>query len=1048
MWKLAKLEIRGFKSFAQRAELDFPDGITAVVGPNGCGKSNISDAIVWALGEQSTVALRAHRMQDVIFQGSATRRAIGLAEVTLHLSNGHPDPPDSEACVIDVPEDVDVDETDEAPQIGAVGSGNGNSNGDGAEVAGNGDGPPATAEASSNGNEELSITRRLYRSGESEYLLDGNRCRLRDIKERLAGTGLGARACFTIGQGKIDQVLSASSVERRAPIEEAAGITLYRQRRHLTELKLEATAQDVARLNDITEEVGKHVRSLKRQAGRAKRYKKLRDRLREIERTWLSAAYTEATGSLELAQAAVAGADAAEQATRTKLEGTGALLAVARRELQESRAAEQTRQQGLYQSQLEHERLKAEARRQMDRATFAEQRQEELGRRLVEVKERLEEAESLREHRQAAAQEVDTAAEIAGQILAEAEERLQATRRRLEEAVRAMDKPEQKDLDPSELEGRPLLAHLLVDEQDFPALRLTLGDLLDAPIIGADDIDSWRQEILDGTLSERALWPAGTAMAVLPPADDRIVASLGDRVEGRSEAARAVLAVLLQNTWLVKGAGNVAELADQHPGHSFVDVTGSCWGSGVEVRAQGRQLALRAFRRAEEAGVVQDPASAAKEQEVEAITSPEELADREARDRTKAAQRAAASQADAVRQEVAVSEAACKRLRHEIERTTGEVSILKAAVEEAKKRSETASQESETAATRSQALESELAVSVSDDKAAEATVAGLESAMSQSRAELECVQSVRSERDIGAAEARMGLQHLEEQIRERLNIEPHEVHQVAAADEAVGESEESGATATGEAAEAVAPDSAGTAPGEVAVAGAGQGTESEEPQPAPDVNALRDEVHEVQAAIEKLGPVNLVAYDEFIEEEARFKELDAQRKDLFAATDNLREAIRTIDEDCIERFSEAFEAINGYFHRIFRQLFGGGKASMSLDDSEDPLNSGIEISAQPPGKRLQNIRLLSGGERSLVALALLFAIFEYRPAAFCILDEADAALDEPNVDRFLRALSAFQDRTQFILITHNKRSMEMADLLYGVTMQESGVSTLVSVQLN
>ena len=204
----------------------------------------------------------------------------------------------------------------------------------------------------------------------------------------------------------------------------------------------------------------------------------------------------------------------------------------------------------------------------------------------------------------------------------------------------------------------------------------------------------------------------------------------------------------------------------------------------------------------------------------------------------------------------------------------------------------------------------------------------------------------------------------------------------------------------------------------------------------------------MQAAIEKLGPVNLVAYDEFIEEEARFKELDAQRKDLFAATDNLREAIRTIDEDCIERFSEAFEAINGYFHRIFRQLFGGGKASMSLDDSEDPLNSGIEISAQPPGKRLQNIRLLSGGERSLVALALLFAIFEYRPAAFCILDEADAALDEPNVDRFLRALSAFQDRTQFILITHNKRSMEMADLLYGVTMQESGVSTLVSVQLN
>jgi chromosome segregation protein len=294
---------------------------------------------------------------------------------------------------------------------------------------------------------------------------------------------------------------------------------------------------------------------------------------------------------------------------------------------------------------------------------------------------------------------------------------------------------------------------------------------------------------------------------------------------------------------------------------------------------------------------------------------------------------------------------------------------------------------------------------------------------------------VRSERDVEAAEARMACQHVEEQIRERLNIEPHEVHEVAGLESA---------------GEAASEDDDDTAKGEVEGSEVERGAKdaAEGPAPVLDVDALRAEVHEVQAAIERLGPVNLVAYDEFLEEEARFKELDASRKDLFEATKNLREAIKTIDEDCIERFSEAFEAINGYFHRIFRQLFGGGKASMSLDDPEDPLNSGIEISAQPPGKKLQNIRLLSGGERSLVALSLLFAIFEYRPAAFCILDEADAALDEPNVERFLRALTAFQDRTQFILITHNKRSMEMADLLYGVTMQESGVSTLVSVQLN
>ena len=215
-----------------------------------------------------------------------------------------------------------------------------------------------------------------------------------------------------------------------------------------------------------------------------------------------------------------------------------------------------------------------------------------------------------------------------------------------------------------------------------------------------------------------------------------------------------------------------------------------------------------------------------------------------------------------------------------------------------------------------------------------------------------------------------------------------------------------------------------------------------------DIRQLRALSLEVQGKIDQLGPVNLVAYDDFEVQEARHQELGAQRKDLKTAAANLSEAIERIDVDCIERFTDCFDSVNGYFNRIFRQLFGGGKAGMKLDDPEDPLNSGIEIFAQPPGKKLQDIRLLSGGERTLVALSLLFGIFEYRPAAFCILDEADAALDEPNIERFLRALHSFENRTQFILITHNKRTMEVADLLYGVTMQESGVSQLVSVQLH
>jgi len=299
MWRLSKLDINGFKSFADKAELVFPEGITAVVGPNGCGKSNISDAIVWALGEQSTSALRAQQMKDVIFQGSSGRKPKGAAEVTLYLTaRGVVDdgtvPADQLVLnvdedggeirvALDGPEvtlDEGVAEEPDAGSVDVVANGNGYSNGNGAVAAAT-NGSRATAVMVEDHQEtELSITRRLLRSGDSEYLLNGKKCLLRDVRERLLGTGLGTRTCFTIGQGKIDQILSAAPMERRQPIEEAAGISLYRKRRHSTNLKLEATAQDLARVQDICDEVARQMRSLKRQAGRAKKYRALRSELR------------------------------------------------------------------------------------------------------------------------------------------------------------------------------------------------------------------------------------------------------------------------------------------------------------------------------------------------------------------------------------------------------------------------------------------------------------------------------------------------------------------------------------------------------------------------------------------------------------------------------------------------------------------------------------------------------------------------------------------------------------------------------------------------
>jgi chromosome segregation protein len=1036
VWKLSKLEIRGFKSFADAAELDFPEGITAVVGPNGCGKSNISDAILWVLGEQSTRALRAHRMQDVIFQGTATRRAIGLAEVTLYLTN---------ESLIDPTYDPLAEL--EAGGLARLAGGNGN---------GNGNGPPeSTVDAVDAGegiairtaddveietlDDEtvedaepgvLKITRRLFRSGDSEYLLNGKKCRLRDIRERLAGTGLGSRACFLIGQGKIDQILSASSVDRRAPLEEAAGITLYRQRRHLTQLKLEATAQDLARIDDIYQEVGRQMRSLKRQAGRARRYKKLREQLRRLERAWLHGELSEARRRVAVSAAAVAGARDAEETARAELQTAAGRLATARERLRASRLAEQERRQGLYQNQLEQERLKSEAQRQDDRAAFAGERLAELERRAAEMEERLAEAAGLREQRQEVLRESELAAAAARSALEEAEEELEGARDRLQLAMRpAATLPEDG-------RPRPLSTDLVVEAADFPPLSLALGDLLDAKVLPETGLQPWLQDSLDGNRRVRGLRATEQVGADAPPADERIVGALRDRVSGRSASATAVIGAVLRDTWLVAAATDAPALAREHPGHAFVDVTGSCWARDIEVRVRGRQARTMemqeppaeaatpaADRAPAPAGARGEPlavAGAARSpvaDDAPQVTSPEELAAREARNRAAGAARAAEAQASAARQELAVAEAAGRRLTGERERALAEIKSLRVAVEEAGKRAAEARAQVEQVAAAGAELAAQLDVAGSDDRAGEAEVAGLEAAQAQSREALETAQEKRSRFEIEAAEARVAGQHTEQQVRDRLSIEPERL----------------------------------LAEGPV------QPEEHEDDTPkkddvidleALDARQLRAQILDVQARIERLGPVNLMAYEDFEVQEARHAELGTQRRDLKNAAANLDEAIRRIDEDCIQRFNDCFESINGYFNRIFRQLFGGGKAGMRLEEPDDPLNTGIEIFAQPPGKRLQNIRLLSGGERTLVALSLLFSIFEYRPAAFCILDEADAALDEPNVDRFLRALHSFENRTQFILITHNKRTMEIADLLYGVTMQESGVSQLVSVQLH
>ncbi|NKB89817.1 MAG: AAA family ATPase [Acidobacteria bacterium] len=1003
MWRLSRLTINGFKSFADRAELVFPEGITAVVGPNGCGKSNISDAIVWALGEQSTSALRAQQMRDVIFQGSSGRKPKGAAEVTLHLTVRDKVEDPADQLVLGVAEDggeirvaiegAEVDLGDSTPATA-----------DGDAVAVEPQGPATGIAVADYPEDELSVTRRLLRSGDSEYLLNGKKCLLRDIRERLLGTGLGFRTCFTIGQGKIDQILSAAPMERRQPIEEAAGISLYRRRRHSTNLKLEATAQDLARVQDICDEVARQMRSLKRQAGRAKKYRALRDQLRTTEYIWFGHRLREVESARDVVKAEQQAAAMGEEVARERMEFATREWEQARRAWREQRQLQTRRRQELYNAQVQQERAKAESTRQRDRAAFAIQRLEDAERKIVEIREqRAGDAEIVDARRRASA-EADQAAHAA-------ERMHQETAERLDPVTHFEPAPVPESERETTLEIHSLAASVEVADQYRGAVALVLGRRLTLPLLDDEQVGPWLDYVADRRGVTGGLRHPGVAVTTELPAGVDAVPLL-DYVKGANDVAQAVLSDLLSGIWLVTDADAVMQYSADYPGHGFVDASGSAWARGAEFRrrqgttdvdaiSEGRRATRLRMKQTEDAA---PEAVGPPPEEVEAARIQVEQA--------ATALRSARAQAAAAAREYQVSEAGLKRLDSEIRRLDEECEALRRTKLDADTRAGNADVEAESSAKRTTELEGALANEETEASAdEEGQLGGLEAAVSAGRRETERAQSRRAGSEVRAAEVRVERNHLQQQVRERLDKEPHKLLRELAETEA-------------------------------AQAEAGEST------PAPNLHELDRTIRDVRNQIDRLGPVNLVAYDDYETQKDRFEDLDGQRRDLVQAADNLRAAIRKIDGDCVQRFADAFDAIDGYFNRIFRQLFGGGRAGMRLENPEDPLNSGIEIMAQPPGKTLQSIRLMSGGERSLIALALMFAIFEYHPAPFCILDEADAALDERNVGRFVQALHHFQERAQFIMITHNKRSMEVADLLYGVTMAETGVSKLVSVSLN
>jgi len=1263
MLKLKKIHILGFKSFCDRTELTVAGtGIAVVVGPNGCGKSNILDGVSWVLGEQSAKTLRGTHMQDVIFAGTRDRKALGMAEVTLTMVDPEtyegPVPVEPEVEVDhNVPADWDEDEirrqqANEAEEIIAdqqPGQAIDEDSAEGtAQPQATVDGPQAVVlkirrrkfhRTPQKG--EIVITRRLFRTGESEYLLNGKLCRLRDIQDIFMGTGLGPESYAIIGQERIGQLLSSKPHDRRAIIEEAAGITRFKNKKRLAELRLESAKQNLARVDDIFEEVTRQMNSLKRQASKAERFAAVRDELRMRLRVVLAsrmasmdadqerlekeiAALTEqinasATeiGTVEASQhtltergyeldhegqeaqtRANAAAVELERATarersnaervaelEVRIEAAGAELEATRTQL--GGLAEEKKQQHAFLETAAGEakefRQKVEARQQEARKAadevFGVERELETNRRhamqlltlagnarnhtaqgeeslaaLEREAERLEaemgqarnEAENLGVQNGLARQRYEAAAEalkrLEGEIAA-LRATLQASRAE-ENSLRT--RGNQLRSEHATVAGRRDALEALIKNHSYSTdtvRRLlkpgalgqnmapvgTLADFLE--VSGAHEavVDEFLREELNYVVVES--WAAadqgvrllksgvdgratflihetaagkglqdGSSNGISGPG----ITPLKDSIKVLNGFGRTLEQILpkLGHGYLVDDSGEAQRLAAQHSYAYFLTPEGECFHNatvtGGKPASEGPLALKRELRETEsklcklEAGLAQTEAEGAElSRNIEELTAQleERSAERRQAETDAANQGAALKQMEAEAQRIerrlqdwtmqaarnkdareakhvaiektreetqrmeaehAAAEAGLDELqaklgilrqnREGLQQEAAQVTAELAGLEERRRGAEAAFQrierlhgdlerrvqtieqqrttsekereqriaESATLAQREQELTAQRAEALalaqtyaSQAQALRAQLAAIETQLKTGRAALDQLRENRANRASEVAKLKADLEHLEANCLNEVNVEAAVIRAdteiVHLAEEALVAEEETCRT--------------------------------------------------LRQRMEQMGPVNMMALDEYKETAERHGFLDTQRKDLTESIENTQDTIKEIDRISRTKFDEAFAKINDNFAQVFSRLFQGGQAFLRLTDAENQAESGLEIVASPPGKKLQNVLLLSGGEKALTALALLVGIFQFQPSPFCVLDEVDAPLDDTNVGRLADLLHAMSKDTQFLVVTHSKRMMHSADMIYGVTMQEPGVSKVVSVRL-
>jgi chromosome segregation protein len=1320
--KLKKLQILGFKSFCDRTELKFPgEGIAAVVGPNGCGKSNISDAISWVLGEQSAKSLRGVRMEDVIFAGTRERKPTGMAEVSLtlvdpqvyegrigpepeidiqdELGQGEDDWDEAsirataaeatEAATLEVqPGPLDKEEIAEAAAPEA-----------GEEAAQGGEGAEASSETSDQSAEpdsavaaeareaavaapevvasatepdaqasvvapnavvlkirrrklkpvqlakgEIVVTRRLFRTGESEYLLNGKLCRLRDIQDIFMGTGLGPESYAIIEQGRIGQILSSKPHDRRAIIEEAAGITKFKTKKRLAEARLEQSRQNLARINDIFEEVTRQMNSLKRQAAKAERYARLRDEMRDKLRIVLASKFAQMVQE----EATLNGAlEAVSEEIQARTESVGTLEVEHSERTQRGYAIENEiaqNRQAVNAVALESERATGRRNANQERCAELEVRSAaavaELERAQSHLTSVTGELQTNRQFAESAASEVAAAkhewqmrqqdAQGAGASLADVERQQEARRSQVMEVMSAASQVRNQiiqaeehmtalDREAARLDREISAAQLDIEAFggkrgqitfEFESVTQTVSALGDRIAETRTQIEGKRKEeeegkrhldtlraefatalgkrnSLEAVINEhgystesvkrlfqssavgQAFTPAGVladflevetryesvveeflrdelnfvvvkswdsanegmkllqtdvdgrATFLVHPEDAQAKFSFSVNENRQHASAPAPIVRLKDCIRVLDGFGRSLEvilpklrdgyiapdpetargLALSNPDAYFLSSSGEVFHNvtvtGGKQRKEGPLSLKRELRDVMKACI--DLESAIQNEQNKIQTLERELKElgkllSNLEEERREAEKQALTSGHALKQlesELARTEQRLNTYRLEFERTRSERNQKETLVAEKRDAVEALEQkrsgmENDIRSAQEQLAELRTARDTAAQTAAEASakLAGLEERRRAAAAALERIEQLANEaaRQVESLQGQIRSAAAEKQQRGAENAQIEERLQALAAEklaaEATGiqlqhESDQVRARIAeidqelkaarnelnqardrradlGQQLAKLQSDLAHmgeTCQNELSVSADELRTNTEIPLVEGEQLVAEETVYrEMRTKLDNMGPVNMMALEEFKETEQRHLFLETQRKDLLDSIENTQATIKEIDEFSRQKFQEAFDRINENFQFTFRKLFGGGQAFMRLTDELNTAESGIDVVASPPGKKLQNVLLLSGGEKALTALSLLVGIFQYQPSPFCILDEVDAPLDEANVGRFTELVKEMAVQTQFIVITHSKKTMSVAPVMYGVTMQEPGVSKIVSVK--